>query len=103
DADVLAVIDKMIKQRKEAAAQYEAAGRADLHDKESREIEVLQTYLPAQLSASELDALIDRAISESGAASLRDMGKAMAILKREAQGRCDMAAASARLKARLSG
>ena len=102
DADVLAVIEKMIKQRKEAAAQYDAAGRTDLLDKESSEIELLKTYLPAQLTETELDELIARAILESGAASLKDMGKAMAIVKRDAQGRCDMASVSARLKARLA-
>jgi uncharacterized protein len=103
DTQVLGVIEKMIKQRKEAAQQFEAAGRTDLFDKENREIEVLSGYLPAALTEPEVDALIERALSESGATTLRDMGRAMAIVKREGQGRCDMAAVSARLKARLSG
>jgi hypothetical protein len=103
DAQVLAVIEKMIKQRREAAQQYEAAGRTDLLAKETREIEILSEYLPAQLSEPEVDALIERAIAETGATSLKDMGKVMAIVKSEGQGRCDMAAVSARLKARLSG
>ena len=103
DAQVLAVIEKMVKQRKEAVAQYEAAGRADLAGKETKEIELLRGYLPAQLSEAEVDALIERAITASGASSLKDMGKAMALVKQEAQGRCDMAVVSARLKERLAG
>jgi uncharacterized protein YqeY len=103
DAQVLAVVEKMIKQRREAAQQFESAGRTDLLDKETREMQLLSGYLPVQLSESEVDALIERAIAASGATSLRDMGKAMAIVKNEGQGRCDMAAVSARLKARLSG
>jgi uncharacterized protein YqeY len=102
DAQVLAVVEKMVKQRKEAAQQFESGGRSDLVAKELSEIELLKSYLPEQLSAGEIDALIDRAISESGAAGVKDMGKAMAVVKREAQGRCDMGAVSARLKERLS-
>ena len=102
DAQVLAVIEKMIKQRREAAQQYESAGRTDLLAQETREIEILSEYLPVQLSEAEVEALIERAIAASGATSLKDMGKVMAIVKTEAQGRCDMAAVSARLKARLS-
>jgi uncharacterized protein len=103
DTQVLSVIDKMIKTRKESIAQFQTAGRDDLVARETREVELLQGYLPAQLSESEADALIREAIAESGATSIKEMGKAMALLKQKAQGRIDMAAASARLKAKLSG
>ena len=101
DTQVLAVIEKMIKMRKESVVQFTSGGRADLAAKETQEIEQLQAYLPAQLSAAELDALIAESIAESGAASIKDMGKAMALLKQKAQGRADMAAVSAQLKAKL--
>jgi hypothetical protein len=103
DAQVLAVIDKMIKQRKDSVTQFEAGGRADLVAKESAEIAWLGEYLPAQLADAELDALVRAAITESGAASLKDMGKVMALVKPKAQGRCDMGALSARIKAALAG
>ena len=103
DAQVLAVIDKMIKQRKDSVTQFEAGGRADLVAKESAEIAWLADYLPAQLSDAELDGLVRSAIAESGAASLKDMGKVMALVKPRAQGRCDMGALSARIKAALGG
>jgi uncharacterized protein YqeY len=103
DGQVLAVIEKMIKTRKESIAQFKSAGRDDLVAKEQKEVDLLQTYLPQQLSEAEVDALIGEAIAESGAASIKDMGKAMALLKQKAQGRTDMASASARLKARLGG
>jgi hypothetical protein len=103
DSQVLSVIEKMIKQRREAIAQFEAGGRADLAAKEASEITMLQGYLPAQLSDPELDALISAAIAESGAASIKDMGKAVALVKARAAGRADMAVASARIKARLAG
>lgn len=103
DAQVLAIIEKMIKMRKESAAQFLSGGREDLAAKENKEIELLQGYLPTQLSDAEVDALIQEAIADAGAMSIKDMGKAMAILKQKAQGRTDMAAASARLKARLGG
>jgi|SRR5690606_38460015 len=103
DTQVLAVIEKMVKMRREAAAQFQSGGREDLAAKENREIELLQSYLPAQLSAAEVDALIQEAIDQCGATSIKDMGKAMAWLKQKAQGRTDMAAASAKLKARLGG
>jgi uncharacterized protein YqeY len=103
DADVLAVIEKMVKQRRESVSQYESGGRADLAAKESAEIEVLTEYLPEPLSEDELAALIDAAIAETGAESLRDMGKVMAKVKGEAQGRADMGAVSAQVKARLAG
>jgi uncharacterized protein len=103
DAQVLAVIEKMIKMRKESIAQFQSGGRDDLVAKENREIELLLSYMPAQLSAAEVDALIAEAIAQSGATSIKEMGKAMALLKQKAQGRTDMAAASARLKAKLGG
>jgi len=103
DTQVLAVIEKMIKMRKESIAQFQSGGRDDLVAKENKEIELLQVYLPSQLGDSEVDALIAEAIAQSGAASIKDMGKAMALFKQKAQGRTDMAAASARLKARLGG
>ncbi len=103
DAQVLAVIDKMIKQAKDAMAQFEAGGRADLVAKNSQEIAWLSAYLPAQLSEAELDALIREAITATGAASLKDMGKVMGFVKPKAQGRCDMGAVSARIKSALGG
>ena len=103
DVQVLSVLEKMIKMRKESIEQFKAGGRDDLVARESKEIELLQAYLPAQLSAGEVDALIAAAIAESGATSIKEMGKAMALLKQKAQGRADMAAASAKLKAKLSG
>ncbi|HWJ06328.1 MAG TPA: GatB/YqeY domain-containing protein [Steroidobacteraceae bacterium] len=103
DAQVLAAIEKMIKQRKEAIAQFEQGGRADLAAKEQSEIEQLQVYLPAQLSAAEVDALIQEAIAATGAASIKDMGKVMGIVKTKAAGRADMGAVSARIKAALGG
>jgi uncharacterized protein len=103
DAQVLSVLEKMVKQRKEAITQFEAGGRSDLVAKESAEIGILQGYLPAQMSADELDALIAEAISSSGATSVKDMGKVMAAVKAKAQGRADMGAVSARIKQKLSG
>jgi uncharacterized protein YqeY len=101
DTQILTVIEKMVKMRKESVTQFASGGRDDLVAKETKEIELLQAYLPAQLSDAELDALITAAIAESGAASIKDMGKAMTLLKQKAQGRTDMAAASAKLKAKL--
>ncbi|HKX59986.1 MAG TPA: GatB/YqeY domain-containing protein [Steroidobacteraceae bacterium] len=103
DTQVLAVIDKMIKQRKESIAQFQAGNRADLVAKESAEIEVLSGYLPAQLGAAELDAMVKDAIAATGAASMKDMGKVMGILKPKVQGRTDMGALSARIKSALGG
>jgi uncharacterized protein len=103
DTQVLSVIEKMIKMRKESIAQFQSGGREDLANKEQKEIDQLQAYLPAQLSEGEVDALIAEAIAQSGASSIKEMGKAMALLKQKAQGRADMAAASAKLKAKLSG
>ena len=101
DGQVLAVIDKMIKQRREAISQFEAGGRADLVAKETAETAVLQAYLPAQLTVAEIDALITEAIAATGAASIKDMGKVMGFLKGKAQGRADMGALSARIKQKL--
>ena len=103
DADVLAVIEKMVKQRKESIAQFEAGGRADLVAKEQAEMTVLQTYLPTQMSDAEVDGLIAEAIASTGAASIKDMGTVMAAVKAKAQGRADMGAVSARIKQKLSG
>jgi uncharacterized protein len=103
DPEVLAVIDKMIKQRKESVAQFQAGNRADLVAKESAEIELLSSYLPAQLGAAELDALVREAIASTGAASMKDMGKVMGVLKPKVQGRADMGALSARIKSALGG
>ena len=103
DAQTLAVLEKMIKQRRESLAHYQGAGREDLAAQESFEIELLQTYLPTPLNEAELDALIAEAILATGAQSLRDMGKAMAQIKDRAQGQVDMAVVSARIKTQLGG
>ena len=101
DGQVLAVIEKMIKQRKEAIAQFEAGGRADLAEKEGAEIKLLQGYLPEQLSQADLEALVAAAVAETGAASVKDMGKVMGLVKTRAAGRADMGAVSALIKAKL--
>ncbi len=101
DAQVLAVIEKMVKQRKESIVQFELGGRADLAAREKSEIELLTAYLPAQLSEVEVDALIREAIASTGAASIKDMGKVMGVVKAKAAGRADMGAVSARIKAAL--
>jgi uncharacterized protein YqeY len=101
DAQVLGVIEKMVKQRKESVVQFEAGGRADLVAKENAELAVLAAYQPAQLSEAEIDGLIAAAIAATGAASIKDMGKVVAHVKNAAAGRADMAAVSARVKARL--
>lgn len=103
DSQVLAAIEKMVKQRKEAITQFEAGGRADLVAKETAEIAILQTYLPAQMSDADIDGLIAEAIASTGAASIKDIGKVMAVVKAKAQGRADMGAVSARIKQKLSG
>ncbi len=102
DSQVLAVLDKMVKQRRDSITQYRDAGREELAAKEEAEISIIQKYLPAALSEAEIDALIDEAISNSGAQSMQDMGKVMGQLKPKLQGRADMGAVSARIKARLS-
>jgi uncharacterized protein YqeY len=103
DAQVLSVLEKMIKQRKESLVQFQAGNRPDLVAKESAEITLLQGYMPSQLSDSEIDALIADAITSTGAASIKDMGKVMGIIKGKAQGRADMAAVGAKIKAKLGG
>jgi uncharacterized protein len=103
DAQVLSVLEKMIKQRKESVEQFKAGNRQDLVDKESAEITLLQGYMPSQLSAAELDALINDAVAATGAMSIKDMGKVMGIIKAKAQGRADMGAVGAKIKAKLGG
>ncbi|MDE2139881.1 MAG: GatB/YqeY domain-containing protein [Gammaproteobacteria bacterium] len=103
DAQVLTVLDKMLKQRRESIAQYEKGQRADLVAQEQAEAVVIQSYLPARLAEAELDKLIADAVQKSGAASMRDMGKVMGLLKPQVQGRADMGAVSARIKAKLGG
>ncbi|HHQ4801147.1 TPA: GatB/YqeY domain-containing protein [Aeromonas veronii] len=102
DEDILAVVTKMVKQRRDSISQFEAAGRQDLAYKESAEIVVLQEFLPQQLTADEIAALIEQAITESGAAIMADMGKVMAVLKPKIQGRADVGAVSAQVKTRLA-
>lgn len=101
DAQVLAVLEKMLKQRRDSLAQYQAAQREDLAAQEQYEITQLEGWLPAPLGDAELDALVEAALAETGASSARDMGKLMAALKPRVAGRADMAALSARVKARL--
>jgi hypothetical protein len=103
DAQVLSVLEKMIKQRKESLVQFQAGNRQDLVDKEAAEITLLQGYLPSQLSDAEIDALIGQAIAATGAASIKDMGKVMGVIKSKAQGRADLGVVGAKIKARLSG
>jgi hypothetical protein len=102
DAQVLAVLEKMAKQRKESITQFESGGRADLVAKENAELVILQSYLPAQMSEAELDAIIAEAIAATGATTVKDMGKVMGIVKGKAAGRADMGAVGARIKQKLS-
>ena len=103
DADVVSIIEKMIKQRRESIAQFEKASRQDLVDKEKSEIEVLSAYLPQKMSDSEVAAAVAAAVSEAGASGIKDMGKVMALLKARLAGRADMGAVSALVKNKLSG
>jgi uncharacterized protein YqeY len=103
DADVLGVIDRMVKQRRDSVAQFEAGKREDLAAVERGEIAVLLAYMPAQLTTAEIDGLIADAIAATGAAGMAGMGKVMAALKPQLAGRADMGAVSARIKARLAG
>jgi uncharacterized protein YqeY len=103
DADVLAVIDKMIKQRRDSVAQFEQGGRPDLVDKENFEIAVLQAYMPAALSDAEVETAIAEAIAETGAKGPADMGKVMTALRGRLAGRADMGKVSGRVKAKLAG
>ena len=102
DAQVTAVLEKMIKQRREAITQFEAGGRTDLAAKEITEIALLQGYLPEQLAPAELEALVAAAIAESGAVTVKDMGKVMALVKARAAGRADMGVASGLIKSKLA-
>ena len=101
DAAVIAAIEKMLKQRKDSEQQFRAAGRTELADKEAAEIAGLMTYLPAQLSDAELDAILAGVIAETGAAGPKDMGKVMAAIKPLVAGKTDMGALSAKIKAKL--
>jgi uncharacterized protein YqeY len=103
DADVLGIIEKMVKQRRESIAQYEKAARQDLADQEKFEIGVLQAYLPQQMGEAEIAQAIAAAAAESGASGVKDMGKVMALLKPRLAGRADMGKVSAQVKAKLGG
>lgn len=103
DDDVLNILNKMVKQRQDALKQYTDAGRQELADQEAYEIALIQEFLPQQLSEDELSSLIEKIITDSGAAGMQDMGKVMGVLKNEAQGRADMGRASALVKAKLQG
>lgn len=102
DDRVLAVLDKMVKQRRESISQYKAAGRDDLREQEEYEVSILQDFLPEALSDDEIEQLITKAITDTGAASIKDMGKVMGILKPQMQGRADMGAVSGKIKAQLN-
>jgi uncharacterized protein YqeY len=101
DGDLLVVLGKMVKQRQESARMYQEAGRLELAEKELAEIKVIEEFLPRQLSAAEVAAAIEAAVAETGAASIRDMGKVMGVLKAKYTGQMDFAAAGAAIKARL--
>jgi uncharacterized protein YqeY len=103
DAQITTVLDKMAKQRRDSLEHYEKAGRDDLAEQETFELDMLKTYLPKQLGDAEIDALINEAIQTTGAGSMKDMGKVMGQLKPKLQGRADMSAVSGRIKGRLSG
>ena len=103
DAAVIQVIEKMLKQRRDSIAQFQAAGRQDLVDVETGEVDILSTYMPQALSAAEVDAIVAAAIGESGAAGMQAMGKVMALVKPKLAGRADMAQVSALIKAKLAG
>ena len=103
DAAVSSIVEKLIKQRKDSISQFQAAGRDDLVTVEQAELVVLQAYLPEQLSAAEVEAAVIAAIAESGAASAKDMGKVMGLLKPRLAGRADMGQVSTSIKARLAG
>ena len=102
DASVVAVLEKMLKQRRESASQYDGAGRDDLAAAERAEIAVIETYMPRALDPAEVDAMIAAAVDETGAATMKDMGRVMGLLKPRMQGRADMGAVSAAVRARLS-
>jgi uncharacterized protein len=103
DAEVTSVIEKMIKQRRESIAQYEKAARKDLADAEKFELDILTGYLPQQMSDAEIQQEIQKAVGESGASGVKDMGKVMALLKQRLAGKADMGKVSALVKSKLSG
>ncbi|GIK35164.1 MAG: aspartyl-tRNA amidotransferase subunit B [Gammaproteobacteria bacterium] len=103
DADVLQIVEKLIKQRREAATQFASAGRSELEAKETEEAAILAAYLPAALSDAEVRALVEEAVASTGAAGVRDMGKVMNALRPKLQGRADMSQVSGLVKARLGG
>ena len=103
DSQILSVLDKMLKQRRESVTQFAQGNRPDLVAKEEAEIKVIQAYMPAQLSDAELDAMVAEAVAQTGAASVKDMGKVMGILKPKVAGKADMSAVSAKIKAKLGG
>ncbi|KUF11996.1 GatB/YqeY domain-containing protein [Pseudoponticoccus marisrubri] len=103
DAQVLAIMDKMVKQRRESVKTFEEGGRLDLAENEQAEIEVIQEFLPRTLSEKEVDKAIDQAVDEVGAQSIRDMGRVMGVLKSKYTGQMDFGAAGARVKDRLAG
>lgn len=102
DPEMIIILDKMAKQRRESIEQFNKGGRDDLAAVEQKELEIIQAYLPKQLSEEEIQALIDTAVSDTGASEIRDMGKVMGVLKPQLQGRADMSAVSAKIKAKLS-
>ncbi len=102
DADVLGILNKMVKQRRDSITQYTDGNRKDLADIEQAEIAVIETYLPTQLSEEEIDEMVDEAIATTGAENIRDMGKVMGEIKSKAQGRADMGVVGAKVKARLN-
>ncbi|HEX3383524.1 MAG TPA: GatB/YqeY domain-containing protein [Paraburkholderia sp.] len=102
DAGITAVIDKMIKQRKDSISQFEAAGRTDLADKEKAELAILSAYMPEQMSEAEIVAEVQAAVAQTGATGPQDMGKVMGVLKPKLAGRADMTAVSAQVKAALA-
>lgn len=103
DEDILAILNKMIKQRRDSITQFEAGNRPDLAQKEAEEVSIIQQYLPAQLSATEIEQAVAAAVQESGATSAKDMGKVMGLLKTKLHGKADMTLVSAKVKEKLSG
>ncbi len=101
DAAMISILDKMAKQRRESIEQFTTAGRSDLADAEVIELDIIKAYLPAQLSEEEIGAAVDKAVTDTGASSVRDMGKVMSILKPELQGKADMSAVSSLVKSKL--
>lgn len=103
DAQVVTVLEKMLKQRRDSIEQYDKAGRDDLADKERFEVEIIQAFMPAQMDDSELDAIIQEIVAATGASSMKDMGKVMAELKPKVQGKADMGKVSQKVKAAIGG